>query len=431
MEPARALRVALIQHGRIVEDRTFAGKAKISVGSDERCTFLVPMAEVPVMTPVFDVSARGATLLFEPGLDGRVSLEGADLPLTALEARAPKKGRQHVLPLTTTAKGRVSIGEVSLLFQFVEPPKPPAATPLPKGSRGLLAQIDRGFLVVLGLSLAAHFAGVGWLSQQPAPIERDLGIEELETDRFAKVILPLPKPKPTTPAPTATPTATPAATPKPAQVAARQPSARPSQGEVNARVKTLGLLGIIGAKGDGRGAVGDVLEGSANDVAEALRGAQHLTVATADDATALRRRGANEGETTTVELPGTEGVKQVQLVDKATAQVTGTVRTEAVEVETDFPDERELSRWLNQRKGAVQSCYERELKRSPTLAGRLVIRFVVDTRGHVARVGFDEDTLGSVAVEQCISGLMRGWVLPFTPEDEVPVALPFIFSAAR
>jgi hypothetical protein len=45
MEPARALRVALIQHGRIVEDRTFAGKAKISVGSDERCTFLVPMAE--------------------------------------------------------------------------------------------------------------------------------------------------------------------------------------------------------------------------------------------------------------------------------------------------------------------------------------------------------------------------------------------------
>lgn len=94
-------------------------------------------------------------------------------------------------------------------------------------------------------------------------------------------------------------------------------------------------------------------------------------------------------------------------------------------------DERALTRWLNARKPAMISCYERELKRRPTLAGRMVIRFAVDSRGHVARVGFDDDTLGSPAVQQCITTVMRAWVLPFSPEDEVPVSLPFVFTAGR
>jgi hypothetical protein len=49
----------------------------------------------------------------------------------------------------------------------------------------------------------------------------------------------------------------------------------------------------------------------------------------------------------------------------------------------------------------------------------------------VARVGFEDDTLHNVAVQQCISTVMRAWVLPFQPEEEVPVALPFIFTAGR
>ncbi|MFZ5441038.1 MAG: AgmX/PglI C-terminal domain-containing protein [Myxococcota bacterium] len=431
MDQPRALRVALVQHGRIVEDRTFPGKVKISVGSDERCTFLVPMAEVPPMTPVFDVGRHGTTLLFEPGVDGRVALDGTDAPLSELEARAPKRGRQHALPLTAKARGRVSIGEVSLLFQFVEPPKAPVRAALPKGSRGLLAQVDRGFLVVLGLSLAAHFAGVGWISSQPVPEERDVTIDEYDVDRFAKVVLPLPKPKPTPPPASTGEGPKTAPTKEPAAPARRPVAARPSQAEVNARVKTLGLLGIIGARGEGRGAVGDVLSGSANDVAEALRGARQLTVATVDDATALRRRGADTGETDSIDLPGTEGVKHVKLVERQNTDVVARVETEPVEVSTGFPDERELSRWLNQRKAAVQSCYERELKRLPSLHGRLVIRFVVTPRGRVDDLDFAEDSLRSKPVEDCISGLMRNWVLPFAPADDVPVSLPFIFSAAR
>ncbi len=431
---ARALRVALIQSGRIVEDRTFTGRAKISVGSDPKCTFIVPLADVPTRTPVFELSKRGARLVFEAHREGQVSLEGTEASLQSLDGLTEKKGAWRSLPLTEKAKGRLSVGEVSLLFQFVEPPKTPAPAELPRGSRGMIAQVDRSFLVVLGLSLAAHFGGVGWISSQPVPVERDFTLEDLEADRFARVILPLPRPK-TPQGETKVPgealtdaPKTPAATPSRRPAVARAPSAD----TVRERIRHMGMIGVIGAKGDGPGAFGDILKDTGvTDIAQALQGARDgLAVASVDDATAGRRKGAEQGQVTGIETLGTEGVRQVGLDEKGPASVVGRVQTEKLEIDTPDIDERALSRWLNQRKPAVQSCYERELKRAPTLQGRMVIRFAVDVRGHVARVGFEDDTLHSPAVQQCITTVMRAWVLPFQPEDEVPVALPFIFTAS-
>lgn len=427
---ARALRVALIQSGRIVEDRTFTGHAKITLGSDERCTFLVPLAGLPSSTPLFELGRHGAHLLFDDRREGRVALEGAEAPLASLTARAEKRGALLALPLTETAKGRLTLGEVSVLFQFVEPPKAPVPAPLPKGAKGLVGQLDRSFMVVLGLSLAAHFAGAGWISAQPAVVEPDLAIEDFQPDRFARAMVPPRQPEVTKPPEDLTKPASPTDAPK--QVAAR-PRVAPSAASVKERVRGMGVLGIIGSKGNGESGLGDLLKDSGvNDVTAALRGASNgLSVATVDDATAGRRKGADQGVTTTIETIGTEGVQQVELGEKGVATVTGRVQSEAVQLDTPDIDERALTRWLNQRKPAVQSCYERELKRTPTLQGRMVIRFAVDSRGRVARVGFEDDTLHNVAVQQCISTVMRAWVLPFQPEDEVPVALPFIFTAGR
>lgn len=424
---SRALRVALIQSGRIVEDRTFTGKAKITVGSDPKCTFLVPMANVPTTTPVFELGKHGTRLLFDSQREGRVSLEGTEVELTSLAGRALKKGNQFSLALPDAAKGRMTVGEVSLLFQFVEPPKKPTPAALPKGAKGLVAQLDRSFIVVLGLSLAAHFAGAGWISAQPAVVDPELAMEEQQPDRFARAMLP---PKP------AVKTEVPTATKNPEAVAAaptKQPvrDTRPTAAAIKDRVRGMGMLAIIGAKGDGTGALGDLLKNSGvGDITSALRDAKNVTVASVDDA---RRKGEDQGRTSNIGTIATEGVRNVELDERAVANsnVTGRVESETVEVDTKEIDERALTRWLNARKPAMISCYERELKRRPTLAGRMVIRFAVDTRGHVARVGFDDDTLKSPAVQLCITTVMRAWVLPFSPEDEVPVSLPFIFTAGR
>ena len=432
MGTARALRVALIQSGRIVEDRTFTGRAKITVGTEAKSTFLVPMADVPVTTAVFDVTKKGTTLLFDPQTIGRVSLSGAETSLQDCAARASPRGKQLALPLTDDAKGRLSIGEVSLLFQFVDAPKAPVPAELPRGARGLLAQVDRSFLAILGISLAAHFAGAGWLSNQPVPEERDLTMEELSVDRFAAVLMPIPRPKKTEPElpSAATPPKSPANEPvKPPQVA----SNRPSPASIKERVRSMGMVGIIGSRGDGEGGFGDLMKDTGmTDLATALRGAQNgLQVASIDDATATKRRGNETGGTSEIDPISTERVKNVNLREQGPAILTPRVSSEKVQLDTPDIDERALTVWLNARKPAIQNCYERELKRSPTLQGRIVLRFAITHRGRVGGVGFSEDTLRSHPVEQCIADIMRGWVLPFTPEDDVPVCLPFIFAAGQ
>jgi hypothetical protein len=431
--------VALIQHGRIVEDRTFTDRAKITVGTGEKSTFLVPMAEVPVTTTVFDISRHGTALLFDANTEGRLTVSGAEAPLYKYVDKASQKGARLSLPLPDDAKGRVSIGEVSLLFQFVEPPKRHAPAPLPKGAKGLVAQIDRGFLLVLGVSLAAHFAGVGYLSSQPLPEERDLSVEEFVPDRFARALLPLPKPnKPpeVTKAPEKSPVATetPKATPPKPTEGTNPPkvAARPSGDALKKQLKKMGMLAVIGAVGED-GAFGDVMTSNVGDVAKALRevGADGVKVASVEDATNARRKGEDTGETQDIDLPiGTPGMKRVELTETGPRK-PGTppeVKSEKLVIDTPDIDAKELAKWLNSRKPAIQSCYERQLKRTPTLKGHLEIMFTITPRGRIGEVGFDQDTLHSSAVEQCISGMMRGWVLPFAPEDDVPARLPFIFT---
>lgn len=428
------LRVALIQAGRIVEDRTFPpSRGTITVGSAEDCTFLVPLADVPTRATVFEQSKHGTTLHFTRDADGRVSLGDGDHTFDALAATATPKGSGFTVALNPRARGRIAIGEVSLLFQFVEPAAKPPPAQLPRGAKGLLAQVDRSFLLVLGLSLAAHFAGVGWLSSQPVPEERDLTLDEMP-DRFAAVILPLPKKTPETVAPKSN---EPRPAPKEVDVARapKAPKPAPQQPTSREQIVKLGLAGIIGSKGPGDGsAFGDILaDAKINDVANSIKDASGVSIASAEDAVAARRRGNETGDVTTVEMPGSEGVKEVKLGERGPTQLPPTavtVDTGPIKTGPELPED-ELARWLTSRKPAVQSCYERQLKRQPTLAGRLVIRFDITPRGRVGKVGFEEDTLRSPAVEGCIAALMRGWVLPFQPEDDTPVAMPFIFTATR
>ena len=422
MGTPRALRVALIQAGRIVEDRTFTGREKITVGTDAKSTFLVPMADVPVTTAVFDLTKKGAELLFDGQTSGRVSIDGAEAPLQSWLSRTSTRGAQRSLPLPADAKGRVTIGEVSLLFQFVDQPKARVPAELPKGARGLVAQLDRSFLVILAVSLAAHFAGAGYLKSQPVPEERDLTMEELVTDRWASMAMERPKPKVVE---ADKPAVADAPKPKskstePVKVASAAP--RPTAEALKERVRSMGIVGIIGSTGDKDSGFGDLMKDTGvGDIATALRDARDgLKVASVDDATAGKRKGNETGGTSEIERVGTDGVKDVLLNEQKGPAITGRVTEERLQLDTPEIDELSLTRWLQGRKPAIQSCYERELKRTPKLEGRLVIKFAITNRGRVGGVGFSEDTLRSQQVQLCISALMRGWVLPFSSARSRP-----------
>jgi hypothetical protein len=425
MTSDRALRVALIFNGRIVEDRTLPQNkmAAVSVGSAPTNTFCVPMGELPAASTLFSVRKDGAVTLMSGAWDGRMTLGGQEQPL-------PKEP----LVLDATSKGRIRLGDVTVLFQLVKP-LPEAAPPeLPKGARGVVAQLDRSFMVALALSFAANLAGAGYVIAQPIPEAPDFTLEDLQLDRHAAVMLPMPKPPaaPELPA-SKEPAAEPAVAAKPpSPTPTPAPPSRPapaSRDQLERSVAKFGMLKVIGSIGE-EGVVGDLLEGAnaVGNVADALKDAKTVSVGSAEDAVALRRRGDDPGRTESVGPIGTDGVRDVRLQETGEREIAVRVQDEPVHVDTPDVPPKALAKWMKGRRSAITSCYERELKRNRQLAGRLVLAFSITPRGRVADLDFSEGTLRSSPVESCIGAVAKNWVLPFSPEDDVRVEFPFIFS---
>ena len=77
----------------------------------------------------------------------------------------------------------------------------------------------------------------------------------------------------------------------------------------------------------------------------------------------------------------------------------------------------------------IRYCYQRELNKSPSLAGKVVVKFVIAGDGMVSRSSIKSSSLGSAAVEQCITSRFMRFKFP-EPKGNgiVIVSYPFIFS---
>lgn len=437
---SKILRVGIIQGGKIIEERHLRKRDDVTVGHEASNTFVIPASNLPGSFPVFEHKANQYQLIFTEEMNGRVRLGTSDVDFSSLRSQglAKKRGHLYVLPLNDTAKGKIALGEVTLLFQFVRPPPEPAKPELPPSIKGsVLQSMDQLFFLVLAGSLLVHFSGAGYLACSPRVEEHELSLDELP-DRFAKVIIParLPETKPT-PAP-ATNDETEKKEAKKEETSAKRDrgSADPAtrRAQIQEKVVSKGLLRILGSTGaGGAGAFEDVLGGGtgARDIASALAGAGGVGVATADAVgQGAGRKGGGSGVVAGIGDLGTSGGGNVNLGSKGDARVTGLVKDIAPDVESKDVDREALARYVKQRLKAIQTCYEKELKRNPSLKGKVVVRFSITPSGRSGDVDVEENTLGNEAVASCIRTVIRGWIFPFKPADNVAVAYPFLFSPA-
>ena len=428
------LRVGLIESGKIVQDRLLQKRDHVTIGTDPKNTFVLPAAPLPPSFPIFEHKNGQYHLVFTEQMQGKVRLDSSDVDFATLRSQelAKKRGSLYVLPLNETSKGKISLGEITLLFQFVSPPPQPVKTELPPLAKGSLWQsVDHLFFLILLGSLAVHFSGATYLALLPNVEEAELSLDQLP-DRFARVILP-PKaaepPRPKTP-----PEAEKKEAKKEENVKIRKGSDSARRAEVQQRVASKGLLKILGSTGaGGGGAFADVLGPSTGtgEIASALAGASGVGVATAD---ALgqggSRKGGKAGAVAGIGEVGTSGGGNVNLGSKGDARVSGQVKDSTPDVESSDVDREALARYVRQRLKAMQGCYERELKRNPSLKGKIVVRFSILPSGRSGDIDFEQNTLGDEAVTSCIRSVIRGWIFPFKPSDAVSVAYPFVFSPA-
>jgi TonB family protein len=430
---AKILRVGVIRDGKIIEERHMRNPGAVTVGQDGTNTFVIPASELPSSFPVFEHRNSQYSLVFTDRMNGRVVNRSGDFDFAGLKSRnlVSRRGNVWVLPLDESARGKVSLGDVTLLFQFVSPRPEQARIELPADVRGSLwTSVDHLFFGILVASLFLHFVGAACIALSPKPPDSDLALDDLP-DRFARVLLP---PKP----------------PEPEQPKATEPTAQVEEkkdkkdvkkkdelpADASARKQVLqqkvagkGLLKILGSAG-GNGALQDVLGGGtgSGDVAAALAGARGVSIATADSVGGPR--GGGSGRTAGIGDVGTAGGGKVALAGKGDVKVSGQVSAATPEVDSADVDRAALSRYIRDRLGAIRGCYERELKRNPSLKGKVVVRFNITPAGRAGDIRIEESSLGSPEVGNCIQGLMRSWIFPFKPPDEVPVQYPFLFTSA-
>ena len=78
----------------------------------------------------------------------------------------------------------------------------------------------------------------------------------------------------------------------------------------------------------------------------------------------------------------------------------------------------------------IRHCYEKELKESPDLAGKLLLQFDIDVGGKVASTSVVKSVKPSV--DECVAGVIRNTVFPEPPKGMIGrVVFPFVFNVPQ
>jgi hypothetical protein len=444
----KILRIGVIQGGKIVEERLIRSRENVTIGSSPKATLVVPASSLPRSLDLFEVRGGQYHLAFTEAMDGRVSVGNGVLDFAALKGQnlAKRRGDLYTYALAESARGKVTLGELTILFQFVTPPPEPAKPVLPKEARGgWVKSIDKVFTALLVLAFAAHAASFYVFYNTPLP--KEVTFDQLP-DRFAKMIAPnLKKTKPPPP---------PKGDKGPGEgkkkLAKKEPPKedngdkgdkgdvrhRAASKAVQQRVRSTGLLAIIGSKSSGAAAAGSTLvadivgSGVSGDLDQALKNVSGVSVATGGDALSLKTglKGGGDGKAADIGQLATKGGGHVGTGHRHSPVIRGTISAGQTEVDSSTVNAQAISRYIRARMRSITSCYEMELKRNPTLKGKLLVRITINTRGMVGDIEFDEDTLHSNAVRDCVRNRIRPWRFPVKPSESTPVSVPFIFAPA-
>ena len=446
----RILRIGIVQGGRIVEERLIRKRENISVGWSSRSTFAVPSESLPKQWVLFEISPKGYLARFADAMDARIAVGNEVISLGQLKqgGRVKKQGPASLFQLDERSRGKVTIGDLTILFQFVTPPPPQPRPQLPASVRGsVFTGMDWVFTSIATASFLAHLALVLYLRSVDWPRKPD--IEEIP-DRFVKMMVTKPPEPPKQENKTDEKKDEDQGKKEEKKQASNAAAKAPAKKELTAeekakidaerrarlaeQVRNTGILKLLGAKSDGSGAIADVLgKGDVDrDQEKAFQGVGGLAVATGDAALRGVKTGGGTGKV--ADISGLRGAGSIEGgstgAGTSEKRITGVVKSEAPAVDGEL-DPSLVSKEVRARLGAIKACYERALKRSPSLSGKIKVRWTITPAGTVSGVDIEEDSVGDSEVSSCIKGLVARWRFPAPSGGAVEVVYPFLFQASQ
>ena len=474
-DDAKILRVGIIQGGKIIEERLLRRTEPVTIGQSPKNTFYVPISKLPRSLTLFEAQGDTYTLCFGQGAQGKVSYRDQVHSLDELHSHpdVSRQGGVNRLALDEKCRGKMQLGDITLLFQFV--PRPPVV-PKPqlpasaKGGIGHALMQESAFLLAILASIIIQggFIALSIVFETPAdkiqkrnrlleslkvdvefnedeedvPIEPDDSdaeelIEELELAEET-IIEETPPVIEEAPPPTPQPRPPERNRPEPREKAKeRSPDTRQVR---QTRVRNNTILKHITSDALGGNAGPDALaQGHADRLADAFRPVGGITVGTPDMEGSFRGGPRIEGE-------AGEG-DRVQRLTKA-ERGKGRLQTGKAKRNTRRKEQRirvrlrrgrkvagsgqldgsAVTRVFRRRQRAFQACYESRLRVNPGLSGKVTIRFTIGSAGRITNIAVSNNTTGDSAVGRCIIGKVRRWRFSPPENGSVTFTYPIVLS---
>ena len=427
---ARILRIGILLGGKIVEERLIRERTSVTIGQSMKNTFSIPVEGLPLELTLFSLEEGKYHLRFLNKMDGRLSSGDQVNTLEALKGRgATNHGDYWSAPLSDSARGKLSIGDLTILFQFVtEPPRQPKPM-LPASVRGTFAdRFDPRLSVILGASIIVHFAIV--IVALTMDVETDNGI----TDRAYNLTftqeeykVDLEQPKIEAPAQVAdqgsaavqktetTKTVPTIKKPEPAG-GGRDEKADIARQEENARAMADLLTGE-GKDGTSEGDMSKRRPGAdlGTQIADVREGGKQVAVG---GGSGRGSRGEGDPRVGTGKGPGISGPGGTETAGGPKEEKAPTGRINVSDKQT-FDDSSltpdiVLSKIQSAYMAGLKRCYKEHLKKDASARGKVTLSLTVNETGRTTSGkanGFASE------VDDCISNQMGSWRFPI-PKDK-------------
>lgn len=446
----RSLRVALVWNGTLQAEETLDQPQQITLGS-------VPGALFPLPDDGGGASTSGVTLLepgpsgwqlrLAPGMGGVVWSQGDRRRVRDIAAA----GSLVTQPVGPDDYGVVTLGTIAVFFQSVKAARTPARQAL---------NMDGATFASFGLSVFLHAAAIILLllARREMPDPDPL---ELPTDLIRRfMVTPPPEDILEQARESGTNTEDPGlhdreeggakAAGDEGRVGREDSTQEQTEiqgehtGEVAAKVRKMGLLGVL----SGGGATHNPITDTLNDlptVGDMLSGlnSTRTVMGHGSGGMGLRGGGTGGGGTGPGVLFGAGGVGTgvgaghgnglgrggggIGVKGRPHGEIAVSLQQGTPRV-NGYLSAEQINRVVRANSAAIRYCYELEVQRQPNLRGRIEIQWRINLGGEVTTARVETSSMHNAGVEGCIVRQVRRWRFDHPDGGEVVVSYPFIFG---
>jgi hypothetical protein len=219
-----------------------------------------------------------------------------------------------------------------------------------------------------------------------------------------------------------------------------------NRGEIAARVRQMGLLGVLSGGGGSSNHISQTLSAipTVSDMLSGM-GAARTILGRGSGGMGLRGTGTGGGGVGDGVLFGAGDIGTGSGAGRGGGHGRGAggigvkgrpreelrVTLEQASARTNgYLSPEQINRVVRANAAAIRYCYEMEVQRQPSLRGRIEIQWRINLQGSVTTARVENSTMHNASVEGCIVRQIRRWRFDQPDGGEVVVSYPFIFGVS-